>query len=320
MRYGGNITRQAVPGMLLMAGGNGGVMPTSQDQYHAILLLNPAEDAEPFKRDVRLTPAAMTFVEISDTDGKPLGGSTVYGARGPYDVRPKSITGSSLKFRTPSGEQKQYLVIWHKEKKLAGQTVAVSSTKKLTLRLQPCGSVTGQIVDGDEVVSEMPIGTLSAPGTDRSGWYPGTIPTDEEGRFRLDHLVPGFEYDLRTYDDPRVQIRFTVKPGQTLDLGRIDLKQVDVTAGAASADADVVEEAEQKTVTIRGRVEQQDGSPLGGAGIAGPRFRMPQVGLLMRFPQRRSVKRRRGRSQSSLRLSVTSPWRTDSLTRRFTRN
>jgi beta-lactamase regulating signal transducer with metallopeptidase domain len=127
------------------------------------------------------------------------------------------------------------------------------SDQELTVTLQPCGSATARFLapDGRPVVNHRPhfefIATpgpppftgnknLNAelagdaelmPNVDRKHYWNGPL-ADAEGRITLPSLIPGARYRISDFStindaDKGIQVRrdFTVKPGETLDLGDI---------------------------------------------------------------------------------------------------
>jgi RNA polymerase sigma factor (sigma-70 family) len=137
-----------------------------------------------------------------------------------------------------------------------GTTVEISGKQageELTIRLQPCGRATARFVgpDGKPVAKHQPnFQFVMTPGSeylsgrerDRAArsadadyvvnidrkHYEGFPRTDAEGRFTMVSLIPGALYrinDMSTVNDVKkgIQVRkdFTVKPGETVDLGDI---------------------------------------------------------------------------------------------------
>jgi hypothetical protein len=137
-----------------------------------------------------------------------------------------------------------------------GATAEISARQageEVTIRLQPCGKARARLVgpDGKPVVRVFPhfelVGTpglskgdrhkdsqasLAAdaaylPNLDRQHYWKAPL-TDLDGRITLPDLVPGALYRISDYStvnvpDTGVQVRkdFTVKPGETLELGDI---------------------------------------------------------------------------------------------------
>jgi hypothetical protein len=93
----------------------------------------------------------------------------------------------------------------------------------LVVKLQPCGSISGRIVDEDG----QPVAGRYAglgPGKDPYDPVQHVFTTDKEGRFRVEGLVPGLGYWLfqtrfraRWLDAPLT----VVEPGKNKDLGDI---------------------------------------------------------------------------------------------------
>ena len=127
-----------------------------------------------------------------------------------------------------------------------------------TVRLEPCGTATARLVDGhgqpiDGHGEELLISMIITPGPDRTSRDPAdanrlvaeadfvdTIDpinyakapvSDVQGRITFPALIPGASYritDRTTVLDPsgpQVRKDFTVKPGETLDLGDIVIQK-----------------------------------------------------------------------------------------------
>ena len=90
-----------------------------------------------------------------------------------------------------------------------------------TVQLQPCGSVSGRIVDQDgEPVAE----ARCSGGIAGRGWIGLEITTDKNGRFHAKGLVPGLGYMIfRPKVAATLLVQFTVEPGKHKDLGDIKL-------------------------------------------------------------------------------------------------
>ncbi len=143
-------------------------------------------------------------------------------------------------------------------KRKLGMAMTVSprsaTNELLTVRLKPCGGVEARIVDagGKPVVGALPQKTVAmvvTPGptniarTSLGGKlaaddadicqidtvnYRTVLQADAQGRLKLPALIPGANYRVvdwstavRGESGPQVRKEFTVKPGETLDLGDI---------------------------------------------------------------------------------------------------
>ena len=102
----------------------------------------------------------------------------------------------------------------------------------ITVRLQPGAAVTGRLVDADG--RPRPASSLNCRSARRGGRRSGqaglTIPpsrikTDPEGRFRIEALLPGYEFRL---SDGKGELPFgdALRSGQTKDLGDVQLGDV----------------------------------------------------------------------------------------------
>ncbi len=130
----------------------------------------------------------------------------------------------------------------------------VSSANPLTVRLEPCGAAKARLVNSaGKPLTQYALGSyfivmVATPGLTRGAPqrdpaqpladegtlaqidpinYAGPIASDTDGRFALPVLIPGATYrfiDRTTVQDPagpQIRKEFTVKPGETLDLGDI---------------------------------------------------------------------------------------------------
>ena len=119
----------------------------------------------------------------------------------------------------------------------------------LTLRPNSAVSLTGQVVD--ERGQPIPRAVVDASSRgDIGGPHFHGVPTDAQGRFRMDGLWPGFEYGLRVDAPGHTSTRapdVSVKPGETHDFGQIAL-----TAARGM---------------VTGRVVDEGGRPLAGVRV-----------------------------------------------------
>jgi hypothetical protein len=123
----------------------------------------------------------------------------------------------------------------------------------MTIQLQPCGQAKARFVDPDGkpiVKISAYLEILGTPGPpewtgdkeqqamlaadatyaanlDRKHYWKGPL-TDADGRITLPDLIPGAQYRISDrYTDKGAQVRkdFTVKPGETLDLGDVVIEK-----------------------------------------------------------------------------------------------
>jgi RNA polymerase sigma factor (sigma-70 family) len=213
--------------------GGGGATQLSQEDFAAIVLVNPAKDARELGEDVKLGPARRMDVEVADADGKPLTG-----------VRVRGLTSNGSAWRTQAAAsfavanwnpvRPRRLEFRHDERQLAGYAELRADSKgPVRVRLQTWGTITGRVLNEDgKPWAEVTIVTQAAASEPESGSF-GTVSvrTDQEGRFRVEGVVPGLEYTLHgrtvrpSVSRGTVAAKLVLRPGETKDLGDCRLKK-----------------------------------------------------------------------------------------------
>jgi RNA polymerase sigma factor (sigma-70 family) len=225
-------------------------------QSNAVVRVNVSEKDEKSQVcDIALRPARSLGGSVTGPDGKPVGGAHVAGL---HAVRPflrgaEKLSDESFRVHGLTPKDERVLVFVHPEKKLAKvQKVAAEDGEPLTVRLEPTGALAGRVLDsagrpwaGVKVKAAYSIVALQEArmaGKDEkdlpwvqelldnsSAWekvLSREATTDKDGKFRLDGLVPGLNYDLGVNDElPQDVIRrerLSVESGKDKDLG--DLK------------------------------------------------------------------------------------------------
>jgi RNA polymerase sigma factor (sigma-70 family) len=194
----------------------------SQERFNALALLNPAEKSTALTRDLELSPARTVRGTVVGPDGKALAGVTVTGLTHDLDYPETLQTASFVVKRLTPGRSRK-LVFHHREKALAaGLTIRGDEKGPLTVRLGPCGSVTGRLLDKDNkpvARAEVQVGSAGSRGRERK------VETDQQGRFRMDGLVPGEQYRVMgRAGSSRWWKHFTAK-GKENELGDLTLLQ-----------------------------------------------------------------------------------------------
>ncbi|HLJ95922.1 MAG TPA: sigma-70 family RNA polymerase sigma factor, partial [Gemmataceae bacterium] len=188
-----------------------------QQNYHALVLLDPDEQAAGLTRDLVLEPACTLQGSIVGPDGKPMTGVSAFGLtwRGSETLETDRFTVRGLNPQRARG-----LLFLQKEKGLgAYMDVRGIDSGPLKIQLRPCGSVSGRIVDRDgQPVPGMDLRIGGAGLSNLGQNHPLT--TGKDGRFRVDGLVAGANYWIRS-PAPQVLAEFVVESGQNQDLGDI---------------------------------------------------------------------------------------------------
>ena len=129
-------------------------------------------------------------------------------------------------------DDKRGLLFYHEGKKLAGAYVVKPGEEgPVTIRLEPCGTLTGRLVEeggeprvGVQLTCDRPF--EAEDSRFEKGSLPSAIKTDKDGRFVASGLVPGLKYSLNVWKGRmtvgEVAKDATTTAGQTRDLG--DLK------------------------------------------------------------------------------------------------
>ncbi len=210
--------------LLTIAAGGQGMSMIAVGNYHALALINPAPNAAGLTRDVALERGRTLTGRLVGPDGQPLTGVTAYGLiENPFGDQVLPTEAFTVRELNP--KRPRTLLFLHREKGLGmSLVVRADQSQPLTVKLERCASVTGRFVDADgQPVAGLSIGIgrdrLQGPGGVRTQ-------TDRDGRFRADGLAPGQKYTVQPASPVRITTvtSFQVEPGQTKDLGNIQLK------------------------------------------------------------------------------------------------
>lgn len=193
----------------------------AQEQFQAILLLDPAKDTKTIAKTIRVSVAPERKGTVLDPDGKPLTGVRVHGLETSYSWGTLAKEQFAIHGVNPLRPRRVYFI--HEARHLIGtMEVKGTETKPLTVQLQPWAAVRGRLLDGEG----RPLRNVRLHASE---FLPQDGRTDGEGRFRLEGLIPGLRYDL-TYSKDKpfmsgmVLQGFAGKAGQVHDLGAIQVK------------------------------------------------------------------------------------------------
>jgi RNA polymerase sigma factor (sigma-70 family) len=208
--------------------------PFPQGQFEAIRLIDPKPDAAELALELTLDPGRVVTVAFRDADGQPLSGVSVWGTHGHSEWGPP-LAGAGLPVSGLDPTHPRLLQFRHEGRKLAGAVeLRGDEAGPVAVTLRPWGTVTGRLVD--LLGKPQPGHGLAAghPPKGREGQalpLPGEARTDEQGRFRIEGLVPEREYSLRVskylnevgmfVGVGRFGAVVNVKPGETRDLGDV---------------------------------------------------------------------------------------------------
>jgi RNA polymerase sigma factor (sigma-70 family) len=189
------------------------------NKYHALALIHPPEEAQSRVLDLPLQTAQTLQGTVLGPDGKPVRGVKVVGLtalRHSELLEGASFTVTGL---NPQGSRE--LFFQHRDKKLGKVvTVLANAAQPVTVKLEPCGTVTGRLVDehGKPVPGvRVSLSEDASPGCE-------IAQTDNLGRFQMT-LFPGQKYSWGgTWERPPRQLSkefltVQVGAGQVRDLG-----------------------------------------------------------------------------------------------------
>ena len=189
---------------------------------NAVALINPGPGAMSLDVDLEFVVGRTRRGTIVDESGDPVLGVQAIGLG---NSAPQESANFQVGGLVP-GRRKQLLFLHPKRKLGAVLEVTGDELTLLTVRLRPTGTLTGRFVD--ELGEPLPNGyvSLNVLAPDRTaistGLWGGSL--DDDGRFRIDGLIAGCEYGIRTQVPEHrvalyVPVKAEVESGETRDIG-----------------------------------------------------------------------------------------------------
>jgi hypothetical protein len=198
--------------------------PTFQDEFQAIVLVNPRKETKEIRRQVTLEPARKVKGTVTGPDGKTLGGARVRGLTAALDFA--TLSGADFSMAGPNPQRPRTLLALHEAKRLVG-TLNVKADERgpLQIKLRPWGMIAGRLLDAEGQPYASALVAVNALGT--LAYHIGSIPTDKDGKFRIERLIPGVKYSF-SFFEPRPNGRHgivvkdvSLTVGQTRELGDV---------------------------------------------------------------------------------------------------
>jgi RNA polymerase sigma factor (sigma-70 family) len=209
---------------------------------HVCRMVDVPADVETFSLDLELSRGATRAGRLVDPDGQPVVGATVYGLTSDSEV--KTLESATFEAVGMEPGKPRIVSFLHKDRRLAGAVAFEPGGGPIEVRLAPCGSAVGRLVDTDgRPLAGALIGISvrdrrGVPIPLNSGLWPAGefVNADEQGRFRVDWMIPeliahlsarpGSRPDDFLVPEPAKRAAFEhieAKPGETVDLGEIRL-------------------------------------------------------------------------------------------------
>ncbi|HEV3259323.1 MAG TPA: hypothetical protein VG013_20825, partial [Gemmataceae bacterium] len=199
------------------------------NNYAALARVDPPKGVDSVKRDVTLDPGWALKGTVLGLDGVPLTGARVLSLNG-YRIwweREPLKTAEFTGWFNP--RLPRAFLLRHLEKQLVGVAQPPKENGgAVTVRMERGAVATGRLVDAN---GRPRAGVDLEVRFHPKGWgswidyRPERIKTDREGRFRLEALLP--EYQFRLSDD-QGEWPFDAPPsGQTKDLGDVQMKRAE---------------------------------------------------------------------------------------------
>jgi beta-lactamase regulating signal transducer with metallopeptidase domain/uncharacterized GH25 family protein len=265
--------------------------------YERVAEVPAAEGRHVVRVEMPLFASPPVTVRVVDAEGNAVTDFQVYGANERFGWQ--TLEGPHFEILDLRPGEKRKVFVFHRNSNLAGGGIATHGMKEtLEIKLVAAGSVQGRLVDAEgEPINDASLfaqyeklnsdddSAIWAPHPKLSA-NPTTIPVDQDGRFRLDGLIPGWTYNAnasapRKYQGEIMDIgigqtfeNVQVQPGEHKDLGDLVIG-ADERDGddADAADAGAAAEVEPAapalpSATIVGRVTGEGGRPVAGAHVA----------------------------------------------------
>ncbi len=216
--------------------GDGEAITIILSPCHAYRIVDIPANVETFDVDLELTRGDSRKGRLIGPDGRPVTGATAYNLSANWDVT--VLEGADFVAVGLEPGKTRTVSFVHKGRRLAGALLASAGEGKVDVRLAPCGSAAGRLVDPDgQPIADAVIRTMMLDHDGRV--LPGMVgnehfATDRDGRFRIEGIHPELGVALDIFPRARpdrfyqpeparreVLKRLKSKPGETVDLGEL---------------------------------------------------------------------------------------------------
>jgi protocatechuate 3,4-dioxygenase beta subunit len=182
--------------------------------------------------DLTLDPGESVQISVVDANGKPVTGYDVTG-RTPRNRFAPPFKESQFRVVGLAPGEKRNVLIHHTGGhigKALKMEFGPKTPRSIIVRLEPCVTIVGRGVDADGVpVAGVRLEPIVWPIEDYATWLPGAI-AGADGRFRDVGILPGVDYQINVrlgFMPTEVRSRLSVKPGEIIDLGDVNVKRAE---------------------------------------------------------------------------------------------
>ncbi len=200
--------------------------------FNTLVEVDPKEGEASITTDIVLDRGRTLKVKLVGPDGEPVAGALMMGAEDRWEAwSDQPLPSADFEVHSLGSDAKRGLLFYHEAKQLAGAyVIKPDEASPVTVRLEPCGALTGRLVDAGglpQAGAQMNWYRPMEGGDSRfeNGSLPSPIKTDKDGRFRVAGLIPGLTYSLYLTKG-RVPARWpvknaTIKAGEVKELGNV---------------------------------------------------------------------------------------------------
>lgn len=252
--------------------------------YERVAEVNPQSDQKTIGVEMPLVSSQPVVITVVDDQNQPLTGYEAYGASERSGWQRQTKDRFEIADLKPGERRKVF--VFDRERNLAGATVVLAGEREMVqIALGQAGRVKGRLVNevGEPITDASLSVNLEKLWSDEKtaiwaddGGSRALILVDEEGRFTLDGLVPGWKYNAYALATRKWNGEMTylalgqpfenveVAAGETKDLGDLALGPPGMKPTKPQASAKAEAEPSRE---IQGQLTNEAGEPIVGANV-----------------------------------------------------
>jgi RNA polymerase sigma factor (sigma-70 family) len=200
---------------------------TNPINYSALARINPGKGVESVKRDATLDPGWTFTGRLLGPDEKPLAGPRSFGLADRDEWSREGMKSAEFTVRYFHLQRPRPVLFVHAEKRLVGVAPLPKEDKShVTVQMEPGATLTGQLVDAEgkpRAGVELAV-SFREKGRNWKNYSPERFETDRTGRFRVEPLLPGFEFRLSD-GQGRLNLGTAPRSGEAKELGTVRIER-----------------------------------------------------------------------------------------------